>query len=127
MLFRSSQVLLGSIVAYQDELKAQLLGVPSELLSSQGAVSAAVAQAMASGVRQVMAQCADLNTDVVLGLGVTGVAGPGAEGEHAPGTVFCAVSGPAGNSVLEYRFAGDRNSVRTASVEACLGLINRQL
>jgi len=75
----------GAIVAYADEVKVSLAGVPSELIAAHGAVSAEVAQALADGARE------RLGADV--GVGVTGVAGPGGGSEEKPvGLVWLSVS-----------------------------------
>ena len=65
----SSAYLLGGIVAYANEVKRDQLGVPQELLDTVGAVSAEVAQAMADGARARLG--------ATVGVGITGVAGPG--------------------------------------------------
>jgi PncC family amidohydrolase len=64
----SSAYFLGGVVAYANELKIELLGVPPQLIARDGAVSASVALAMAAGARSL--------TGGDLGLGVSGIAGP---------------------------------------------------
>jgi nicotinamide-nucleotide amidase len=77
----SSEVFVGGVVAYADAIKATELGVPAELLTTQGAVSADVAVAMAEG--------AALRFGADVGLAVTGIAGPGGGSEAKPvGLVF---------------------------------------
>src|SRR5947209_18993534 len=65
----SSEVVRGGVVAYHDELKCALLGVRGQLLETHGAVSAEVAEAMATGVRRL--------TGADIGVATTGIAGPG--------------------------------------------------
>jgi nicotinamide-nucleotide amidase len=111
----SSAVFRGSIVAYAAPLKAELLGVPADLLAAHGPVHPGVAGAMASGVRTRLG--------ATYGLATTGVAGPGpADGQEA-GTVFVAVSGPGLSEVRGLRLAGGREDVRAASVAAVLELL----
>jgi nicotinamide-nucleotide amidase len=115
----SSAWFAGGVVAYANEIKETEIGVSSELMKQHGAVSEAVAVAMADGVRQ------RFKTDV--GLAVTGIAGPsGGSAEKPVGTVMIAVSsGPA--IVRTYRFVGDRTMVRQQSVIAALELLRQSL
>jgi nicotinamide-nucleotide amidase len=115
----SSAWFAGGVVAYANEIKETEIGVPSELMKQHGAVSEAVAVAMADGVRQ------RFKTDV--GLAVTGIAGPsGGSAEKPVGTVMIAVSsGPA--IVRTYRFVGDRTMVRQQSVIAAVELLRQSL
>src|SRR5205823_6660676 len=85
----SSDVFIGAIVAYADEVKAHELAVPAEVLERHGAVSAETAAAMASGARE------RLGTDVAVS--VTGIAGPGGGTETKPvGLVYLHAAGPDG-------------------------------
>ena len=84
----SSRVFLGGIVAYGNQPKRDLLGIPVDLLIAHGAVSAEVASAMAAGVRRAF------GTDI--GIGVTGITGPTGGSEEKPiGTVYIACSAQA--------------------------------
>lgn len=121
----SSDVVDRGFVTYSNEAKLELLGVPLELITKHGAVSVEVALAMAHGATK--------RASVRLGVGITGIAGPGGGTPTKPvGLVYIAVSQyvPAsgladldlgGASALEYRF-GDigRDAVRMESVEAAL-------
>ena len=115
----SSAWFVGGVVAYADEVKINELGVPPGLLRQQGAVSEAVAVAMADGVRD------RFKTDI--GLAITGIAGPtGGTPDKPVGTVMIAVSrGPA--IVRTYRFVGDRAMVRQQSVVAALELLRQTI
>jgi nicotinamide-nucleotide amidase len=115
----ASKVVLGSVTAYQDSLKRDLLGVPQNLLDARGAVSADVAIAMAGGVRERLANAAEISLDRVIGISTTGVAGPNSEGNHAAGTVFVAVQAPGAEPMLgSFGFTGSRTSVREAAALA---------
>ena len=113
----ASETLRGGFVAYANDVKTEQVGVPAELIARHGAVSAEVAQALAEGVRE------RLGCDV--GIGVTGVAGPGGGSEAKPvGLVHIAVVGPHGLvESLERRFPGDREAVRTNTATAALHLV----
>lgn len=110
----ASTVLRGGIVAYANDVKSALIGVPSELIAEHGAVSAEVAVSLATQIRVV------LGSDV--GIGVTGIAGPGGGSATKPtGLVHVAVVGPQGlEQRLERRFPGDRDAVRSNSATAAL-------
>jgi nicotinamide-nucleotide amidase len=111
----SSDVFRGGVVAYANDVKAAGLGVPEELLARHGAVSAEVAQALASGVRE------RLGADV--GLGVTGVAGPGGGTPEKPvGRVYLHAEGPAAGLARELDLPGDRAAVRGRATAATLHL-----
>ena len=109
------------IVAYSNAVKREALGVSAEVLETHGAVSEPVALAMAAGARRVGG--ADL------GVGVTGVAGPGGGTEAKPvGTVCVAVVGPgAAEAATTVRLPGDRAMVRTQAARVALDLLRRAL
>jgi nicotinamide-nucleotide amidase len=111
----SSAVVRGGVVAYATELKAALLGVPSDLLERHGAVHGAVAEAMAEGARDRLGAST--------GVATTGVAGPDpAEGKPV-GTVFVAVAGPGGLASRQLALTGGRDEIRAATVASVLGLL----
>ena len=118
----ASRCLRGSVVAYATDLKAGLLGVPQELIDRHGAVSAEVAAAMASGVRE------RLGADY--GIGTTGVAGPALQDGQPPGTYHVAVEGPWGGEVVsmcpEEGTPSSRSDVRDAARDAALALALRR-
>lgn len=109
----SSAWFRGGVVAYHDDLKTSLLGVPVELLRSHGAVSEPVVLALARGARK------RLGAD--LALSVSGIAGPGGGTPDKPvGTVWLAWSGPHGERARRFLFQGDRQAVRAQTVRAAL-------
>ena len=112
----SSAVYKGGVISYTTEVKKEILCVPEEWLEKYGAVSSWVAMEMASGVRGL------LHTDVAVS--VTGLAGPGGdEYGHPVGTVYIAYEDRQRNGVHHYCFEGDREAVRSQTVEAALKLI----
>jgi len=116
----SSEVFIGAVVAYADEIKIRELGVPPDVLSRHGAVSAETAAAMATGARE------RLGADVAVA--VTGIAGPDGGSEEKPvGLVFLHVEGPGGSRSADFVFPGDRGSVRRRAAMTALHLIRRLL
>ena len=116
----SSDVFLGAVVAYANEVKAAELGVGEELLERHGAVSAEVAEAMAQGAR------ARLGVDVAVS--VTGIAGPDGGTEEKPvGLVYLHASGPDGDRAAQFDLPGDRDAIRGRSAASALHLVRRLL
>ena len=113
-----SAVLRGGVVAYQGDVKAEVLGVPEAALA-HGLVSRAVAEAMAAGAARL------LRADI--GIGTTGVAGPDPHDGRPAGTVWVAVHGPRGTAARLLALAGDRDAIRRGTVAACWGLVRDQL
>lgn len=112
----ASGMLQGGVVAYQNSVKVDVLGVPADLLDAAGSVDGAVAAAMAAGVRTA------LGADV--GVATTGVAGPEEHDGKAVGTVFIGVATADGASYAEYGFTGNRAEIRGQACGAALeGLI----
>lgn len=115
----SSAVVRGGVVAYATDVKASVVGVDTDLLAREGAVSADTAGQLADRVRGV------LGSEV--GVATTGVAGPEPAEGHPVGTVFVAVAGPWGIDVERHALTGDREDVRAASVTKALDLLERGL
>jgi len=117
----SSDVVEGGFVTYSNAMKEEMLGVPHELLETDGAVSEPVARAMAEGAL-LRAVRADLS------VAITGVAGPsGGSAEKPLGLVFIAVARRGGTLLSErHVFAGDRRAIREAAVLRALELLLRQ-
>jgi len=109
----SSEYVERSIVAYSNRAKVELLDVPEELIRQHGAVSEPVAQAMAAGIRK--------RAGVNIGVGITGIAGPGGGTEQKPvGTVWCGLSGPRGPRAVRLFFAGSRGEIRLQATQRAL-------
>lgn len=116
----SSAYVERAVVAYSNEAKQEWLGVPADLLAGHGAVSEPVALAMASGVRE--------RARVDVGVGITGIAGPGGGSAEKPvGMVCFAVAWPGGTRVRTVRFIGGREQVKGQSTHAALDLVRRVL
>jgi nicotinamide-nucleotide amidase len=110
----------GGIVAYDDAMKASLLGVDANLLQREGAVCEAVAVAMAEGLR--------LRLGTEFALATTGVAGPGADERGNPaGRVFVALATASGTQARALSIPGSRLDVRERSASAALDLLRRAL
>ena len=112
----SSAVFLGGITAYDNAAKERLLSVDHSLLAENGAVSEAVACAMAQGVRSALG--------TTWGIATTGIAGPdGGSAEKPVGTVWMAIAGPNGCEATMKIFGGDRNHIRERSVHYLLNTL----
>lgn len=117
----SSAWFLGGVVSYSDELKTRLLRVPEGVLAEHGAVSEAVARAMAAGARERLG--------AAWAIAITGIAGPDGGSEEKPvGTVDLAWAGPYGETDhRRRRFLGDRDRVRRLSAQTALERLRRRL
>ncbi len=112
----SSEVYKGGVICYTNQVKEQVLGVPSDVLERYGAVSWPVAGYMASGVRKL------LKADIAVS--VTGLAGPGGDDfGNEVGTVYIGYDSTHRSEVRKFVFAGDREAVRTQTIEAALKLV----
>lgn len=108
-----------AVVAYSNAAKVALLGVPAALIDAHGAVSEPVAAAMAEGIRD--------RAGVDIGVGITGIAGPGGGSDAKPvGTVCIAVAG-AETRVRTFRFPGGREMVKALSANWAIDLLRRSL
>lgn len=116
----SSAFFLGGVVSYSNEMKAAWVGVSPALIEQHGAVSAEVAVAMAEGVRH--------SSGATLGLGITGIAGPGGGTPGKPvGTVHVSLADAAGARQRLFRFGGDREQIRHLSAQSALDMVRRHL
>jgi nicotinamide-nucleotide amidase len=114
----SSAYFLGGAVVYSNELKTSMAGVPAELIEAKGAVSAEVAVALASGIRK--------RTGATLGLGVTGIAGPGGATPEKPvGLIHLAIADERGAQEIAIQLPGDRERIRMFSTQRALDLVRR--
>lgn len=112
----SSEVYKGGVISYTNWVKHHVLGVGLDVLNSCGAVSAPVAEAMASGAAGVL--------DADIAVSVTGLAGPGGDDYGNPvGTVFVGYSDQYRTISRAFHFTGNREDIRNQAVEAALKLI----
>jgi nicotinamide-nucleotide amidase len=120
----SSRYFLGGAVVYSDHLKTVFAGVPPALIETHGPVSDPVARALAEGIRA--------RTGASLGVGITGIAGPG-PGAPGPdetkpiGLVYIAVADAAGTQVQELHLHGDRERIRWWASQHALEMVRRSL
>lgn len=115
----SSEVYKGGIISYTNWVKEHMLGVDSQVLDTCGAVSAPVAEAMASGARKAL--CADV------AVSVTGLAGPGGDAFGNPvGTVFIGYADDQKVLVEKHLFDGSREEIRSQTIAAALALVLKQ-
>jgi len=116
----SSRYFVGGAVVYDNALKTALADVPPLMIQEHGAVSREVAAALAEGIRK---RC-----KTTIGVGVTGIAGPGGGTEEKPvGLVYHAVSDGKSTDVVERRFPGDRDLIRQWASTQALDLVRRRL
>ncbi len=116
----SSNFFAGGAVCYSNELKTKLAGVPPSLIETHGAVSKPTAQALAEGIRQRAAAS--------LGVGITGIAGPGGGTPEKPvGLVYIALADERGTEVREFRFPGSRERIRQWASQAALEMVRRRV
>jgi nicotinamide-nucleotide amidase len=116
----SSDYYPGGFVTYANEAKTALAGVPAELIERVGAVSGEVAEAMADGVRRALG--------ATIGIGVTGVAGPGGGTDEKPvGTVWFCVSDADGRLTRRVVLPGSRSDIRERATTVALHLLRRLL
>lgn len=116
----SSDYFESGVVTYSNEAKMELLKVPEETIRTYGAVSSKTAIAMAEGIRKLR--------KTEMGLGVTGIAGPtGGTAVKPVGLVYIALSSPVRVECREFRFDGERETIKLKASEAALDMIRRQL
>lgn len=111
----ASGYFLGGVVSYATAVKMDLLGVPADLVSEHGVVSAACGRAMAEAVRSRLG--------ATYGLSTTGVAGPDPQDGIPPGRVYVGCAGPSGTTVVELSLSGDRAAIQEAAVRGALDLL----
>ncbi len=114
----SSSFFRGGVVCYSNDLKAAWANVPEGVIASKGAVSSEVAVLLAEGIRK--------ETGATLGIGVTGIAGPGGGSPEKPvGLVHIAVADERGAKEHVFNFPGDRDLVRAQATLAALDMARR--
>jgi nicotinamide-nucleotide amidase len=116
----SSAYYIGGVVSYANAVKMEELGIPSDMLELNGAVSQPVAERMAFGVRQALRSDWSLAT--------TGIAGPdGGTPEKPVGTVWIAVAGPEGVVSRKGNFPGARDLVIERASRYALNLLRKRM
>ena len=115
-----SEVFERGFVTYSNRSKSELLGIPPDLIERDGAVSDAVAKAMAAGARE--------RSGADVAVSITGIAGPAGGSEEKPvGLVYIGLADAAGTLAVKHRFTGDRESTRRRTSFAALTLLWRRL
>jgi nicotinamide-nucleotide amidase len=115
-----SASLLGAVVAYANEAKVKLLGVPADVLAAHGAVSAEVAEAMATGARS------RFSSD--LAVSTTGIAGPGGATATKPvGLVYIGLSWAGGVQSFPVNWFGSREEIQSRSAKSALNAVRLHL
>jgi len=112
----SSRYFDRGVICYSNAAKIDLANVPEEVIREHGAVSEPVARAMADGIRR--------RADVAVGIGITGIAGPGGGTPDKPvGTVAIAVVTAAEERVRTFRFVGGREMIKFQSSQAAMNML----
>jgi len=116
----ASDFFRGGAVVYSNEAKTTLADVAPDLIHGHGAVSSVVAGALARGARERLG--------ATIGIGITGIAGPGGATPGKPiGLTYVAVDSDAHSAVKKYEWPFDRDGNRLASVGAALDLLEKAL
>jgi len=116
----SSRTFLGGAVVYADEMKTKFADVPEELIRQHGAVSEEVARALAEGIRR--------RTGAALGIGITGIAGPGGATLNKPvGRVYVGLADGISGEVKQLDLTGDRERVRWFAAQHALDMLRHKL
>ena len=113
----ASNTVLGGVVCYSTQSKVEVLGVAPTTIAQHGAVSEATAVELAQRVAAKF--------QATIGIATTGVAGPDRQEGKAVGTVFIAITGPAGTVTQQLALSGDRTQIRGQSVAAALELLGK--
>jgi nicotinamide-nucleotide amidase len=115
----ASRAFVGGVVSYATAVKVAVLGVETSLVAAEGVISAACAQAMATGARRV------LGADVALA--TTGVAGPEEQEGHPAGTAFVGLASAEGAISRRLSLSGSRSSIQDSVVAAAVELLEEWL
>ena len=115
----SSAYVAGGVVAYSNEAKTALLGVPAEMIAAHGAVSPEVARALADGARE--------RFGARIGVGITGVAGPdgGTEAKPVGYVCLCVTTGDGTVLAQAPRLRGTRADIRERSTDLAVHMALR--
>jgi nicotinamide-nucleotide amidase len=114
----ASQVFLGGVLAYTNEVKINFLGIDPSLIEEHTVVSEEVANAMADSVREKFG--------ATWGIATTGIAGPGDYQGIPEGTVWVAIRGPI-NQTIQLTLDGGREGIRTGAISSAIGTFARIL
>lgn len=114
----SSDYYLGSIISYANEVKSELVGVPSELITDHGAVSKEVVESMAENGRRLLKADYCIST--------SGIAGPSGGSDEKPvGTIWIGIAGPDGTHSKRFRFNHNRSRNIESAVIFSLNFLRR--
>ena len=117
---KTSKNLIMSVVAYSNKAKTEILDIPTSLLKKEGAVSRAVCKKLANNIR-------DLATSDI-GISITGIAGPGGSTKKKPiGLVYIGLSSSTKTVIKEFRFSGERKTIKLLSSQAALNMLRNHL
>jgi competence/damage-inducible protein CinA-like protein len=112
----SSEYFDRGVVCYSNRAKEEMLGVPATMIAAHGAVSEPVASAMAGGIAE--------RSGSDIGIGITGIAGPGGGTPEKPvGTVAIAVKAPSATQIRTFQFLGGRDMVKFQSAQAAMNML----
>lgn len=114
----ASQVFLGGVIAYSNEVKENILGIDGDLIKEFSVVSEEVANAMADAVREKFG--------TTWGIATTGIAGPGDYQGIPEGTVWVAIRGPI-NQSIQLQLDSGREAIRTGAISSAIGAFARIL
>lgn len=115
----SSHYFIMGVVAYSNEAKVKVLGVPTDLIEQFGAVSEPVVKKMAEGIKTL--------SGATVTVAVSGIAGPGGGSPQKPvGTVWLAVAGPMGCTAVLRRLKGTREEIKLHAAYHALDLVRKQ-
>jgi PncC family amidohydrolase len=112
----SSEIVNGGVICYSNEIKEEWVGVKAETLKQYGAVSEQTGRELAQGIRERMKS--------TLGIGITGIAGPGGGSAEKPvGLVYIGLATPDGVDVVRCQFDQDRSGNRALSLEQAMQMV----
>jgi len=112
----ASNYFMGGIIAYNNDIKINILHVPFDIIYTYGAVSGKTALAMAKGVRELF--------DTDIGIGITGICGPtGGTTAKPVGLVFVGGVFQETEVIKEFNFEGDRMEVKKSAVEEAMNTV----
>ncbi len=116
----SSQYFRGGVIAYQNDVKENILGVPHEIIAEHGVISEETVRAMATGCKRLFA------SDIAVA--ITGLAGPGGGSTETPvGVVYIAIADGTGVAARRFQWSGDRIQNKRSAVHAAITLIREVL